>query len=391
VTSRSVPIRVVHIITGLDLGGAEMMLYNLLAATDRSRIQPAVVSLIPPGDLAGRIADLGIAVQSLGMRRGVPHPAAMVRLARMLRRLEPDLVHTWMYHADLLGGLAARFSCGAPVIWALHNSTLDPAEVRLSTRLTARTNALLSHVVPTRIVSCSQASMKVHRDLGYASGRLVGIPNGFDLHAFRPEPSVREAVRVELGVAPDTRLVGSFARFHPQKDHRNLCHAAGLIAAKSNAHFVLAGSNIDSDNVELGAWIAETGFAQRFHLLGAREDIPRLTAALDIAVVASSFGEAFPLVVGEAMACAVPCVVTDVGDSTLMVGDTGRVVPPRDPDALAAAVLDLLSLPDETLAALGQRARARIEARFALPAIAARYEQLYVEVLAGRPPKPGRS
>jgi glycosyltransferase involved in cell wall biosynthesis len=361
-----------------------MMLYRLLGATDRTRIEPSVISLIPPGELGGRMVGLGVPVYTLAMARGIPHPGAWLRLARLLRELAPDLVHTWMYHADLLGGLVARVACGIPVIWALHNSTLDPAQVGLATRLTARFNALLSHVVPTRIVSCSQVAMRVHRDLGYAADRFVVIPNGFDLHAFRPDPSARAAVRAELGLPPEAKLVGTFARFHPQKDHRNLCRAAGLIAAKSDVHFVLAGGGIDADNAELAVWIAATGIARRFHLLGARDDMPRLTAGLDLAVVASSFGEAFPLVIGEAMACAVPCVVTDVGDSALMVGDTGRVVPPRDPNALASAVLDLLGLGDEALAALGQRARARVEAQFALPAVAARYEQLYAEVLAGR-------
>jgi glycosyltransferase involved in cell wall biosynthesis len=147
--------------------------------------------------------------------------------------------------------------------------------------------------------------------------------------------------------------------------------------------FLLAGDGVEPHNTQLSAWIAETGVAERFHLLGARDDMHRLTAALDVALVSSAFGEAFPLVVGEAMACAVPCVVTDVGDAAFMVGDGGRVVPARDPAALAEAALELLTQRPQERAALGQRARERIASEFELSAVVARYADLYDEVLAG--------
>jgi glycosyltransferase involved in cell wall biosynthesis len=179
-------------------------------------------------------------------------------------------------------------------------------------------------------------------------------------------------------------LLGSFARFHPQKDHETLCRAAGLVAAaRPDVHLVLAGVGIDAGNERLVAWLRESGAADRCHLLGERDDMPRLTAALDLALMTSSFGEAFPLVVGEAMACGVPCVVTDVGDARQMVADTGRVVPARDAQALAGAVLDLLAMPVDERAALGARARERVQRELSLTAVAARYESLYTEVLAG--------
>jgi glycosyltransferase involved in cell wall biosynthesis len=377
------PIRVAQVITGLDLGGAETMLLRLLGAVDRERFEPRVISLRGPGVIGPRIEALGIPVHSVGMTGALQGPAAIRRLVAHMRRAAPDLVHTWMYHADLLGGLVGRLICRVPVIWALHNSTLDPRQVKASTRLTVRLNALLSRRVPARIVSCSNAAAEVHLALGYPRDKLVTIPNGFDLAAFRPDPAARASVRAELALSPAAVLVGTFARFHPQKDHRNLCQAAALIAEqRHDVHFVLAGGGIDPSNATLSDWIKDTGLADRFHLLGERADVPRLTAALDLGVMASSFGEAFPLVIGEAMACEVPCVVTDVGDAAAMVADTGRVVPPRHPAALAAAALGLLGLDPSERAALGARARGRIEAELSLPAIAARYQALYEEVLA---------
>ena len=324
---------------------------------------------------------LGIAVDTIGMGGAVPTLPEMSRLVRTIKASAPDIVQTWMYHADLLGGIASRLASRAPVVWGLHNSTLDPGSTKLTTRLTARLSAVASHLIPAAIVSCSNASAAVHKRLGYASRRIVVIPNGFDLSTFRPNPEARQSVRQELGVPADARLIGHFARFHPQKDHQNLCRAAALIGAqRGNIHFLLAGEGITSSNPTLNAWIAATGIADRFHLLGERTDMTRLTGALDIALMTSSFGEAFPLVLGEAMACGIPCVATDVGDASEIIGPTGIVAPPRDAEALARAVLELLALPRSELHRRGSLARQRIEQSLSIQAVAARYQALYESV-----------
>ena len=377
------PPRIVHLITGLELGGAEMMLYALVRATERSWAEPVVVSLSAPGPLQPQIEALGVQVHSLASPDDPSRLRGLSRLPRLLRALKPDLVQTWMYHADLIGGLATRLLTTAPVVWGLHNSNLDPRTTKWTTRATVWSCARLSRLVPRRILSCSQAAMRVHVALGYDAARMVVIPNGFDTERFRPDPSHYAAVRQELGLAPAATLIGLVARLHPQKDHGNFIAAAGLVARRRPlAHFVLIGTDVVADNPDLGAQIQATGTPERFHLLGARADLPRLTAAFDIGVTASAYGEAFPLVVGEAMACGVPCVVTDVGDSALMVADTGRVVPPRDPAALAAAIESLLDLPDGERRMIGTAARARICAEYALPVIAQRYHRLYDSLLA---------
>jgi glycosyltransferase involved in cell wall biosynthesis len=377
-------LRVLHIITDLNVGGAEIMLSKLLSVVDRSHVEPSVISLLADGELSEGIRSMGITVESLGMRRGLPNPIDLVRLAQRIRHRRPHVVQTWMYHADLLGGMATRLASRAPLVWGLHNSDLDKQRTKRSTRLVARLCARLSHSVPNRIISCSRVAVPVHAKLGYDAEKFIVIPNGFDTDAFLPDSSGYAAVREELGVPADALLVGMVARFDPQKDHRNFVEAAGRVGARfPNAHFVLVGTGCDQANGELLAWIAGTGIAERFHLLGLRRDVPRLTTALDVATTSSAFGEAFPLVIGESMCCGVPCVVTDVGDSALIVGDTGRVVPPRNAAALADGIGALLALSPEGRRILGEAARARILANFALPNVAALYQAVYDALYAG--------
>ncbi len=371
--------KVVHVITGLGVGGAETALYKLLS---RWRGLAEVVSLTGTGPVGDRIAALGVPVEAVGMRPGVPDPLGFWRLMGRLRAARPDVVQTWMYHADLLGGLAARVAGGFPVVWGVRHTNLDPRFNKRTTLWTARACARLSRRVPERIVCCGEAVREAHARIGYAAEKMVVIPNGFDLDAFRPDPAARSAVRRELGLDGDAPLVGLVARFHPQKDHRTFVRAAALIRSRmSGVHFLLAGEGVTRGNEALAGWLGEEGLEGACHLLGRRDDVPRLLAALDVAV-SSSVGEGFPNAVGEAMACGVPCVVTDVGDSARIVGETGRVVPPGEPEALARACLDLLAAGTGVRERLGMAARRRIEEHFGLPAVVARYERLYEE-LAG--------
>jgi glycosyltransferase involved in cell wall biosynthesis len=375
-------LRILHVITWLGPGGAENMLFKLLSAMDRARFESRVASLTTDGVIGERIRSLGIETSILGMRRGVPSPSGVVRLARLVRRWQPHVVQTWMYHADLIGGIAAKLGApGTPVVWGLRNSDLDPSTVRRTTLWTVRACGALSGTIPLRIVSCSRAACAIHERLGYARDKMIVIPNGFDLSKFRPDGDARAAIRAELGIPPAAPLIGMLARFDAQKDHANFLRAAADLRARiPEAHFLLAGAGVDGENRRLRELAHENCVADRVHLLGLRLDVQRIQAALDVATLSSAYGEAFPNTVGEAMACAVPCVVTDVGDSSAIVGDTGRTVPPRNATALAAAWAEILSLPPDQRSALGGRARRRVESEFSLPTVAARYSQLYQEV-----------
>ena len=379
--------RVCFCITNLATGGAETMLLKLLQQLDRSRFTPTVVSLVGLGEVGPRIQALGIPVHALGMSRdGVPNPLTVLRLAKLLRQLQPDVVHTWMYHADLLGGLAARLAGCRRVIWGIHHSNLSKEVNKRSTLWVVKACALLSRRVPAQIISCSQRAKEVHVAVGYAADKLHVIPNGFDLDRFVPDGAARASVRAELGLAPDTPLVGLIARFDSQKNHFGFIEAAAQVYAQQpDVHFVLAGTDVDVGNAALKAAIAAAitaqGLQAHMHLLGRRDDVPRLMAALDV-LASSSHGEAFPSVLGEAMACGVPCVVTDAGDSAEIVGSTGHVVAVGDMAALAQQLLEVLRLPASERAALGKQARARVQAHYEIGHVAGLYQAFYERVAA---------
>jgi len=377
-------IRVAHIITGLHTGGAEKMLLKLLTHIDRERFSSRVYSLVPPRPGAGApIEALGIPLESLEMRRDRPNPFAMFRLSKLLRENPPDLVQTWMYHADLVGGMAAKLAnVHVPVVWNIRHSTFDAGSTRRRTVYVARVCASMSRWLPKRIICCSIAAQQVHAALGYSDAKIRVIPNGFDLTQFRADPVARKDVRQELGLSDTVPVIGRFGRFDPQKDYHTFVDAAArLHRRRPDVHFVLCGFDVDAANEVLGSWIREAGVQDVCHLLGYRQDGPRVTAALDVATSSSAYGEAFPNVLGEAMACEVPCVATDIGDSSYIVGDTGLTVPPRDAGALADAWYGVLAQGPEHIRALGRRARQRVEEKFAIREVVRAYEDTYEAIL----------
>lgn len=368
--------RVAFVITGLATGGAEIMLERLLH-TFSAGVVPLVISLGGQGDIGPRLQAKGIEVIALGMRAGVPSPAAVWRLASHLRRFRADVVHTWMYHADLVGGIAARLAGVRPVMWGIHQSNIDPAVNKRSTLWVMKLCAAMSSWLPARIACVANRARDVHVAAGYAAGRFVVIPNGFDLDRFRADASARASVRAELGLGPEVPLVGMIGRFDPQKNHRGFVDAmVSLLQLRPGAHALLAGSGVDASNATLLHWLDEAGITAACHLLGRRDDMPRLMAALDLLML-PSVGEAFPNVVGEAMACGVPCVVTDVGDAAEMVGALGKVVAPGDMAGLASAAADLLALPVARCEALARALQIDVRRRYEIGAIAKRYESEY--------------
>jgi glycosyltransferase involved in cell wall biosynthesis len=233
---------------------------------------------------------------------------------------------------------------------------------------------------PDIVLSNSQAGIRFHEALGYKPKRWLYVPNPLDLEKFRPDPNARAELRRELGVAPNVTLIGLVARFDPMKDHSNFISAGRFLSNyRADLHFVLVGRKIDTSNELLMQQIRSSGIADRFHLLGPRSDINRITAGFDIAC-SSSIGEGSPNVVGEAMACGVPCLVTDVGDSAMIVGHTGKVVPAKDPKAFAEACQSLLDIAPEERQRLGFCARELAEERFSLRSVVGRYETLYEQV-----------
>jgi glycosyltransferase involved in cell wall biosynthesis len=370
---------VLHVITGLNIGGAETMLYKLVARSDRTRFRHVVVSLLEIGPVGTSIAEFGISVHTLGMDRTLSDVRALPRLLRLLRTTAPDLVQTWLHHANFIGLLGASV-VRRPVVWTVFGS-FNPYHSR-TLRTTIRLCVPLSRL-PAAVVSDSEAARDWYTRLGFRPKHWLVIPNGFDTDEFRPDEPARQALRQELGLPSDAVLIGLIGRFNPVKGHRTFLEAAGLLSQELNAHFVLVGPGVSDDNAQLIEYVAASGVRERVHLLGTRPDLPRVMAALDIATSAS-YSESFPNVIGEAMASGVPCVVTDVGEAARMVGDTGRVVPPSNAPAMAAAWRELIELGREARRELGRRARARVEALYGLDSVVRRYEALYERFRAHR-------
>ena len=375
--------RVMHVITGLSTGGAETMLLKLLSAA-AERMEHVVISLGDEGTIGPRISALGVPVHCLRLKRNAPNPFRALSLLPLARRIAPQLIQGWMYHGNLMASMAApavrknALRQKPPVLWNIRQTVYDLRRERWLTARLIRLGARLS-AGPAAIIYNSQTSAGQHEDLGYRAEKRVIIPNGFDCQVLRPDEAARKAVRAELGILPETILVGLVARYHPMKDHLGFLKAAAMVVqSHPQTRFVLAGAGISSKQPKLAEAIQQTGLHGHVILLGERSDIPRLNNAFDIGCSASGWGEGFSNSIGEAMACGVPCAVTDVGDSAYIVAESGFVAPPRAPEALANALLRLIDMGSSGRQQLGIKARQRVEAQFSLPAIVQNYENLYL-------------
>ena len=372
--------KLIFIITGTGVGGAETMLQKVLTRLS-PEFKPHVISMIPVGKIGEKLRALGIPVESLDMRRGVPNPIALMHLIRRLRDLRPDVVHTWMYHADLMGGVAARLAGVPAVAWALRHSNLAPAGNKSQTLAVVRANAFLSHRVPDRILCCSEAARNIHVAFGYAPEKMVVVPNGFDLAHFKPDPNARLSVRAELGLSLETRLVGLIGRWDPQKNHEGFSRPPPrCIFDGRTCTSCLPGKESTPPIKPSSELLPPMAWHRRPICLASATTFRALWPPWTCLASSSSYGEAFPNVLGEAMASGVPCAVTDVGDSAYIVGDTGRVVSSGDMEGLAHAIDSLLEMPAEALRILGARARARVAEHFEIGKIVRRYEAFYQEL-----------
>ena len=248
------------------------------------------------------------------------------------------------------------------------------------TRVVRRVCALLSHILPRQIYLNSETASRIHVSLGYATKKMKVIPNGFDLSRFQPDISARFRLRTELGCAQETPLVGMMGRFDPLKNHAGFFSAMAIVHQHMpQVQLVLAGNGVDRNNKELMQLVEGAGLLANAHLLGQRDDMPQLMAALDI-LACPSHAEAFPNVVGEAMASGVPCVATDVGDCAYIIGDSGHVVPADDMVGVALGITTLLEIPRAQWSTLSEKARARVASHFEIGGVVRRYQESYKSI-----------
>lgn len=376
--------RVLHVITGLGVGGAENMLFKLVGSMDPVRTRSAVVSLQDEGRFGASIRRNGIPLFCLGMRPGRPSLTGLLKLRTIIKSFRPDVIQGWMYH----GSLAASFGrfvsgCKVPVVWNIRQTVYDLTSEKPGTRMAIRTCAVLSRFA-SRIIYNSRVALQQHEAIGFWPEFGQIIPNGFNCQTFRPDPKVRRRIRALLNVSDATVLIGLVGRYHPSKGHEDFLLSAGkLLKSGDDVKFVMAGPAVDEKNEILCRLIKENSLNEKVFLLGTRKT-QFLLPALDIAVHASFATDSFSNVIGEAMACALPLIVTEVGESANIVGGCGGVVvPPRDHQALAQRMKEMVALGAERRMHIGLEGRSRIERHYSLEAVALNYQRLYSD-LAGQ-------
>ncbi|MDB4678502.1 glycosyltransferase [bacterium] len=373
-------VRVLHVITGLGIGGTETALLRLLQGLKNSDIRSIVVSLSGHGPLSEKFRKIGVTVLApTTTRSGRIRILSYLRILRELRGFRPLKVQGWMYHGNLVASVLSQLWWRrAQTVWNIRCSLDGIGLEKRATRILIRIEGLLSNE-PKAIVYNSRTSAKQHQKIGFSESKTLVIPNGFDLSRFRPDPSSRNSTRRTLELDTHTTLIGVLGRYHPIKGYPTFFAAAGkLIKNRAPVHFILAGSGMDDSNTELAAMIEAQGIVGRTTLLGELDDIAPLLAALDL-LVSPSFGEAFPNIVGEAMACGVPCIGTDVGDTRFLIGNAGRIVRPGDSSGLFREIQSFIDLPESARALLATSARERINTSFTQSRTTRSYLSLYRE------------
>ena len=376
------PIRICHLITSLDTGGAERSLVNLVTAMNRDEFENEVITLLKPGSMAQALAQAGIPVTSMDIGRYRLNPAALLSLIRYLRRKKPAILQTWLYRADFFGSVAGLFAKPDHLVWNVRSSQINRPGIGRSTRYLARLLAMLSGR-PDAIIVNSHDGQRYHERIGYRPKQWVNIANGVDLQRFRPRRDERATLRTRLGVPADAAAIGLVARDHPMKDIDTFLRAASRFQREhDNARFVLCGDGLGPGNSTLTKLVRALDLDRNIVLLGRRSDIELIYPAFDLLTLCSIAGESFPNVLCEAMACDVPCVATDIGDSAEIIGDCGLIVPERDPEALTRAWHTLLEKPSQPGT---ETSRSRIAARYSLERMCAQYESFYRSLMQKSP------
>lgn len=364
--------RLVLLIRSLDYGGAERHLLTLSRALDKERFSVTVLHFYPGGRLEDELKASGVTLVSLDKSGRWDMLRFCRRLVRQLKIIRPDVMHSFLVEPNLLTVFLKPLFPGARIIWGVRASRVHFEHYDWFARLNFRLQCFFSRFADL-IIFNSERGRAFHLAEGFPSDRSMVIYNGIDTKRFKPDGEAGLGLRARLGVGADTTLIGHVGRLDPMKDHPTLLRAAALVCReRGDVRFLCVGSGDNEDySGELRRLATELGISDKVIWAGALSDMPAVYSSLDL-LVSSSFSEGFPNVIGEAMACGVPCVVTDTGDSALIVGETGRVVEPRNPSALASAIISLMEKdPQER----GRRARARILENFSVERMAAETEK----------------
>ena len=370
--------KVIHIITGLGDGGAEHALFKICKYDVANK--HFVISLKSPGKYFSLLKKIGIKVYCLDIKFFSIN--RFIFLVRLLRSLNPDIVQTWLVHADFLGSIAARLAGINNILWNVRYSNIEIGKAKLTTIFIIKILSLLSYLIPKFIVTVSKKAKKIYKVAGYNKKIFKFIPNGYDLSILKVNKLQKVNFKKNIKIKKKVPLIGNVARYDPQKDHFNLLNALSLIRQKNiNFFCVLVGFNINQNNIDLVSEIKRLKLSDHVKLLGQTDNVSQVMNGLDIHVLSSSYGEGFPNVVAESMACGTPSIVTDVGDSALIVGKTGWVVPPKNSIKLANAIEKALREKDTNKwNKRCNKARLRIKKKFSIGKMITSYNEAWTKV-----------
>ena len=371
--------RVLHIITGLGRGGAETLLYQFCKYDKES--EHIVVSLSGSQDYEKKLKQIDIQVHTLNFSNSKINFLGLIKLYKLIRQVKPDIIQTWMIHADMIGGLLARFAGIKNIFWGVHHTNLIEGSSKKMTMLIIKINSILSYFIPRKIIYCAKNSKEVQESIGFQSSKGVVINNGYNIDTFSNSSFLNNKFLNEFNFPVDTFVIGHVGSYSPLKDQISLIEAFSILKQKQfNFEVVLVGTNLDNNNHDLVSLLDKKDLNNHVHLLGRRDDIPTIMNGIDIFVL-SSISEAFPNVLNEAMACATPCVTTDVGDAAIIVGNTGWVVPKKNPSALMESILEAVDEKKFHNIAWLQRkdaCRKRIVENFSLEEMIKKYKKVWL-------------
>lgn len=358
--------KILHITLGLGNGGAEGALYRLVSHDINNN--HFIISVMGDGIYGNELRNRGVEVYSYDVLRGDVPLNTFWKLYRDIRRIKPDVIQTWLYHADIMGGVIGRLAGVNRIFWGIRHSNLSPALNSRLTILMSKVSALLSGFIPERIISCSSKATNIHIDVGYRREKFITIPNGYDFATLNFSVDKRFQSRKMLNL-DESFVFGMVGRWNLQKNHKNLIQALSIFVEKFNINvkLLMVGPGVDEKNRELCLMIDKCKLSTYVHLLGPTNDISNIMSTIDVLVL-PSLGEAFPNVVAESMACGTPVVSTDVGDASYIVGDCGWIVPSDDSNALAIGMFEAykMSRNVEKWDLLKQQCRQRIQEHFSI-------------------------
>ena len=369
---------VLHIITGLSDGGAEAILYRMCKFD--KEYKHTVISLMGKQKYGPMLTNIGVDVHALNFPKGKIKLLGLYKLYRFIKQIKPDVVQTWLDHADLIGGVISRLAGIKNIVWGVHHTSLVRGESKLSTICISRINVLLSYFIPKKIIYCAEESRIAQEKIGYKKTKGEVVRNGYDIEGFIQNKYLGEDFRNELGIPINSILIGHVGRYDPQKDISNLIEAFALLNRDNfDFHAVLVGTDLDYNNQELVCMLNKNGLEERVNLQGRRNDIVAVMNGIDLFVL-SSKSEAFPNVLNEAMLCGTPCITTNVGDARVIVSDTGWVVTPKNPQVLANAILQAAKEKQSNNNSWLQRqaaCRKRVVENFSLNKMVKKYKEVW--------------